>query len=142
MKKNIIYLLTGFVFSVGLGLGGLLSPQKIKEFLEVLYPATWSPVLLFVLLSASITYSIIYWNQVRCGKSRCGEFKKIAQGKIDAQLILGAAIFGVGWGLSGLCPAPAMARIGLATSDLSTWVYVALMFAGFHSASLLQKSRS
>ncbi|MEZ4815800.1 MAG: DUF6691 family protein [Bdellovibrionota bacterium] len=139
MKKNIIYLLTGFVFSVGLGLGGLLSPQKIKDFLEVLYPATWSPVLLFVLLSASITYSIIYWRQVRCGKSRCADFKKIPQGKIDGQLILGAAIFGVGWGLSGLCPAPAMARIGLAGLDLSTWVFIGLMFVGFHSASLMRK---
>ena len=66
--------------------------------------------------------------------------KKIPQGKIDSKLLLGAAIFGVGWGMTGLCPAPAVARIGIAPFEAATWVFVFFMFAGFKLETLLRKN--
>lgn len=139
MKKNIVYLITGFIFSLGLGLGGMLNPENIKRFLEVTNTQNWNPQLLIVLMSAVATYAIIYWRQVKCGKSCSGTFSKLSQGKIDRKLILGSAIFGMGWGLSGLCPAPAVARIGIEPFQLSTWVFVLLMFVGFKLESLVGK---
>lgn len=139
MKKQMIYFLTGFVFSIGLALGGMLDPENIKRFLEVTQVEQWSPQLLIVLMSAVVTYSIIYWRQVKCGKSCQGTFQKLPQGKIDSRLLLGASIFGIGWGLSGLCPAPAVARIGIAPLEASTWVFVLLMFLGFKIEALTKK---
>lgn len=140
MKKGSLYFLTGFIFSIGLGLGGMLDPQNIKRFLEVTNFASWNPQLLIVLLSAVFTYGLVYWRQVKCGKSCSGVFKKIPQGKIDSKLLLGAAIFGVGWGMTGLCPAPAVARIGIAPFEAATWVFVFFMFAGFKLETLLRKN--
>ena len=139
MKNNFFYLLTGFVFALGLSLGGMLDPQKIQSFLLIFYPTEWGAALLFVLGSAVITYSVIYWRQVKCGRSRCGIFSKIPQGKIDSRLIVGALLFGVGWGLTGLCPAPAIARIALEATQLSTWVFVFFMFLGFKIETLAKK---
>jgi len=139
MKKQIVYFFTGFIFSVGLGLGGMLDPENIKRFLVVTQIEQWSPQLLIVLMSAVLTYALVYWRQVKCGKSCQGTFQKVPQGKIDIRLILGAAIFGVGWGLTGLCPAPAVARIGIVPFEASTWVFVLLMFLGFKLEALTKK---
>ena len=137
MKKNIVYLLSGFIFAAGLGISGMLDPQNIKSFLEVLYPETWAPHLLFVLFSATGIYALAYWTQVKCGKSCTSSFQKLPQGKIDQKLFLGALLFGLGWGLTGLCPAPAVARIGLSPLDIHNWIFVLSMFAGFKLQELL-----
>ncbi len=139
MKKQIIYFFTGFVFSLGLALGGMLDPQNIKRFLEVTHADQWSPQLLIVLMSAVVTYAIIYWRQVKCGKSCQGTFQKIPQGRIDKKLIIGSVLFGIGWGLSGLCPAPAVARLGIAPLEATTWIFVLLMFLGFKLETLIKK---
>lgn len=129
--KNVVYFVMGFIFAVGLTMSRMLDPESIKKFLWVAYPEVWSPALLIVLSSAVFVYAVFYWSLVKGGKTVCGTFSKSPQGKIDRKLLLGSVIFGVGWGLSGLCPAPAVARIGLFPFDLSTWLFVALMFLGF-----------
>lgn len=139
MKKNIFYLLSGIIFSLGLGISGMLEAEKIKHFLQIFYPETWAPDLLIVLLSAAAVYALVYWKQVKCGKSCTTDFCKVPQGKVDSQLLAGAALFGLGWGLTGLCPAPAVARLGLFPLELSTWAFVLAMFAGFKIQEKISK---
>jgi len=124
--KAIIGFITGLVFSLGLTLSGMTDPARVVGFLDV--AGDWDPTLIFVLGGAVITTFIGYRLVWRRGTPLLGErFQLPRRRDIDGRLLLGAALFGVGWGLSGYCPGPAI----VSSSAMS------LPLAGFLLAMLL-----
>ncbi|ABE50077.1 MULTISPECIES: DUF6691 family protein [Methylobacillus] len=103
-------LLAGLVFGIGLITSGMTNPQKVLAFLDV--TGAWDPSLAFVMLGAIPVMALAY-RLMRLRQQTCLQQDVLipAKRKIDASLVAGAAIFGVGWGLAGYCPGPALASL-------------------------------
>ncbi|WP_191236873.1 DUF6691 family protein [Cobetia marina] len=105
--KAVTGFITGLVFSLGLTLSGMTDPARVVGFLDV--AGDWDPTLIFVLGGAVITTFIGYRLAWRRSTPLLGErFQLPTRRDIDGRLLLGAALFGTGWGLSGYCPGPAI----------------------------------
>jgi uncharacterized membrane protein YedE/YeeE len=127
MRRLVFAFLAGALFVAGLVLGGMTQPRKVRGFLDVTGP--WDASLAFVMLGAVGVYALLYRRSLRRTEPWCGgQFARPAQRGIDLTLLLGAALFGVGWGLVGLCPGPAVAA--LATGNGRVIVFVAAMLLG------------
>ena len=118
---------SGIVFAIGLAVSGMANPAKVTGFLDV--TGAWDPSLAFVMIGAIAAY----FPFVRIAKQRsqplyAARFEWPTATEIDAKLVVGSALFGVGWGLSGYCPGPALVSLGKAMP--STIVFVAAMCAG------------
>jgi uncharacterized membrane protein YedE/YeeE len=126
IKQNAISFVVGLIFALGLGLSGMTQPQIIINFLN---PASWDASLLFVMLGALGVHFITY-PLVRKRKSPLLETKWHIPTRQDVttRLILGSALFGIGWGLAGFCPGPALTT--LASGDTKAVVFVAAMISG------------
>lgn len=99
----------GLVFGIGLILSGMTDPTKVIGFLDV--TGQWNPALLFVMLGA-IAVSMIAFQLVKPHKSLLGQEVSLPKQKhIDQKLVLGAALFGIGWGLAGFCPGPVLVSL-------------------------------
>ncbi|WP_020186254.1 DUF6691 family protein [Methylopila sp. 73B] len=119
--------LSGLVFGFGLALSGMLDPARVRGFLDVF--GAWDPSLAFVLGGAVAVASVGVWLSRRLPRPILDESFHLPQGRtIDGRLVGGAAIFGVGWGLAGLCPGPAVASITLGVP--ATLLFLAAMAAG------------
>lgn len=115
----------GLAFGVGLVLSGMTRPSKVLAFLDVF--GDWDPSLLFVMGGAVGVYAIGY--RLRREKPIAADTYAVpSAGKIDARLLLGAAVFGVGWGLSGYCPGPAVVSLG--SGSFGVIVFLACVLAG------------
>jgi uncharacterized membrane protein YedE/YeeE len=127
MKRLSLAFLAGALFVAGLALGGMTQPRKVRAFLDV--TGRWDPSLAFVMLGAVGTYALLYRLSRRRAAPWYGEaFSLPAQRGIDGRLVLGAVLFGVGWGLVGLCPGPAVAA--LATGSGRVLVFMAALLLG------------
>ena len=128
--------LSGLLFGLGLAVSGMADPGKVLNFLDPL--GTWDPSLLLVMSGAlAITLPGFAWVRRR-GQAVCGPLQLPAvNARVDRDLLLGAAIFGIGWGLAGYCPGPALAGLGRGALE-SIWV-VPAMFAGFWIADRLKR---
>jgi uncharacterized protein len=112
----------GLVMALGLGLGGMTRPQKVLGFLD--FTGTWDPSLLFVMMGAVAVYGLVFHALRRSRLIPAARNFNAAKGAIvNGRLLLGAGIFGVGWGLSGICPGPAVVVATTGTAPL-------LVFAG------------
>lgn len=120
--KNISAFLLGLIFGVGLIVAGMNNPAKVLAFLDV--AGAWDPSLAWVMASALLILGVLQ----RFIK-RSSESDRLPTASIDARLVVGAALFGVGWGLSGICPGPAI--VGLTSGSIGIYAFVAAMFAGF-----------
>jgi uncharacterized membrane protein YedE/YeeE len=128
--KVLAALLSGILFGAGLGVSQMTNPAKVQAFLDV--AGAWDPSLAFVMGTALVVSSIAVAIARRRPQSLLGEPLQIpAAAALDLRLIAGAALFGVGWGLGGFCPGPALA--GLATGVPAVWVFTASMLAGMLS---------
>ena len=115
--RNIIGFAAGLIFGLGLIVSGMANPAKVLNFLDILGP--WDPSLAFVMGGASVTAFIGYRLVWRRGTPVMGtQFDLPASGTIDAPLLTGAAIFGVGWGLGGFCPGPAWASLAIGSTGI------------------------
>ena len=127
----VVNFLIGLLFGVGLVVSGMSNPAKVLNFLDL--AGTWDPSLAFVMAGAVAVaftgYRVVFRRQ-RPLAAR--EFHLPKATRVDGRLVVGAAIFGIGWGLGGYCPGPALVALGL--GDASTWVFLAAMFAGFAAA--------
>ncbi len=102
MIQNLVALAAGAVFAVGLAIGGMTDPHRVKGFLDVF--GTWDPTLVFVLAGAVVVAFVMNFVGTRRGSPLFGaSFSFPASKSVDRKLLAGAAIFGVGWGLSGFC---------------------------------------
>lgn len=116
MKKSIFYtaaaFLSGLVFSFGLILSEMINPAKVQGFLDVF--GDWDPSLMFVLGGAIPVAFVAVRLMKSMSKPVLSEsFDLPVKAQIDRPLIIGSAIFGIGWGLGGLCPAPAIASLSI-----------------------------
>lgn len=127
MRNVLPGLLVGLVFGAGLALSDMVNPARVLAFLD---PAgDWDPSLAFVMGGALVPSAIGYVIASRMKRPLLGEEFRIPQSRaVEPRLVAGAALFGVGWGLVGLCPGPAIA--GLAFGKWQLWLFVAAMLAG------------
>lgn len=131
-------IIAGLLFGAGLTVSDMVNPMKVLNFLDML--GAWDPTLIFVLGSALAVTAAGYAIVLRRPKPLFAEsFHLPAKSGINPQLIGGAVIFGIGWGLSGFCPAPAIASLvfGLPQS----FVFVAAMAIGLAIAPILMSFR-
>jgi uncharacterized membrane protein YedE/YeeE len=128
MKRTVAAFLAGLLFGVGLIVAQMTNPSKVIGFLDV--TANWDPSLAFVMVGAIGVYGLAYWlSRARHARPFLVDgFKLPLRRQIDRSLVLGALIFGAGWGLSGFCPGPALTSVGF--GEPRVWVFVVAMLAG------------
>jgi len=120
-------LLSGLLFGLGLSLSGMLDPARVRGFLDV--TGAWDPTLAFVLGGAVSVAALGYAVARRLPRPAFdAAFHLPVRTRIDGPLVAGAALFGIGWGLSGFCPGPAVAA--LSTGALPVFVFVVAMLVG------------
>ena len=136
----VVAVATGALFAVGLLLSGMASPAKVVGFLDVTGGA-WDPSLAFVMAGAIAVHApLARLIRARRAPLLARTFHTPPASRIDRRLLAGAAIFGVGWGLSGYCPGPAL--VGLATLATPVVAFVGAMLAGIALARVITRSRS
>ncbi|MGB4867046.1 MAG: YeeE/YedE family protein [Hyphomicrobium sp.] len=123
----VMHLISGLLFGIGLAVSGLINPAKVQNFLDI--TGTWDPSLAFTMGAAVITTAIGYALVFRRSAPLCDTHFHVPEPQsIDARLIAGAALFGIGWGSAGYCPGPALSALSQGASG--TYVFVIAMLAG------------
>jgi len=128
-------LISGIVFGLGLTISGMVNPEKVLGFLNIFN--AWDPSLMFVMIGAILIFSPLHFIFKR--KSRpifVKNFDITSNNNVDKNLIIGAIMFGAGWGLVGLCPGPAISSI--AFLNISVYIFVLFMFLGFYLGNFIQ----
>lgn len=127
MNILIISFVAGIVFALGLGIGGMTQPAKVTAFLD--FTGNWDPSLAFVMMGAIGVHAVLY-RVIRARPSPvfAAAFSIPARKDIDPRLIGGAALFGLGWGLGGFCPGPALTAV--ASGKSSVLIFVGAMVGG------------
>ncbi|MGQ0622641.1 MAG: DUF6691 family protein [Panacagrimonas sp.] len=127
--RALVALLAGALFGVGLVIGGMTDPGKVISFLDL--AGTWDPSLAFV-MGAAICVTLPTFQLLK-GRSRPlldDRFFLPTRKDLDSQLIGGAILFGVGWGIAGLCPGPAIASLSTGAPEILAFVIA--MIAGMY----------
>ena len=127
-KSNIALFICGILFSIGLGISGMTQPQKVIGFLDVF--GEWDLSLVFVMFGAVLSYLILQlWIQRNFSIPVLGgSFQITTRKDLDRSLIIGALLFGSGWGLGGYCPGPAITSLG--SGSLNALLFVVAMGLG------------
>ena len=136
--KNLLTLISGLLFGFGLLLSGMADPAKVQNFLDLF--GTWDPSLAFVMGGAIAVTMPGFWLVIRRNKPFFNDvFHLPSRTDLDARLITGAAIFGVGWGLGGFCPGRAITALPLAAEG--TLIFVATMLTGMAASKYVLQRR-
>jgi hypothetical protein len=118
---------SGALFGAGLAISGMTNRFVVLGFLDVF--GAWDPTLVFVMAGAVTVTAIAFRFVLRMpGPALGGTFRLPARDDVDLRLLVGAALFGVGWGLAGFCPGPVL--VGAAAGLQDAWIFVPAMFAG------------
>lgn len=128
---TLLQFVVGLVFGFGLLISGMSNPAKVLNFLDIaaIWTGTWDPSLAFVMAGAIAVTFIGFKLVLKRSQPLFAEvFHLPTKADIDARVIVGPAIFGVGWGLAGFCPGPAITALGCGT--LPAALFVVAMFAG------------
>jgi uncharacterized membrane protein YedE/YeeE len=127
VKAALVGLLAGLLFGAGLVVSRMTDPAVVLAFLDV--AGLWNPSLLGVMGGAASTFGLFYWIATRRrGAVLAPELRVPRERPLDARLFVGTSLFGIGWGLAGLCPGPALT--GLAAGTPATLAFAAAMAAG------------
>ena len=127
MKTGIPSLAAGTLFGAGLALGGMTDPARVRGFLDLF--GDWDPTLAFVMGGAVFVMAIVWRIVPRMATPLFDEqFHVPTRKDLDPKLIGGAALFGIGWGIAGLCPGPGIAALVIAPASAA--IFVAAMLAG------------
>ena len=119
--------ISGLIFGFGLALAGMLNPSKVQGFLNIF--GVWDPSLAFVMGGGIIVNAIGYYFVLKRDKPLFAEKFAIPTKKhIDKNLLIGSAIFGIGWGLAGLCPGPVISNVLLQPED--ALIFLIIMIFG------------
>jgi uncharacterized membrane protein YedE/YeeE len=121
----------GLVFGLGLIVSGMSNPAKVLNFLDVggIPAGTWDASLAFVMTGAVAVTFIGFSRVLKLARPVFAErFYVPTRQDVDLRIIVGPAIFGIGWGLAGFCPGPALTALGFGSA--SAFIFVAAMFAG------------
>jgi uncharacterized membrane protein YedE/YeeE len=134
---------SGLIFGLGLAISRMTDPEKVKSFLDVaaIGDGTWDPSLAFV-MGGGLLVAMVFYRLTRPMQRPLISlsFSWPKKGQIDRPLVVGSAMFGIGWGLSGLCPGPAIASLGLVPSEFI--LFAVAMLVGSWTASIMINMRS
>ena len=135
---GIVAVVTGLLFGAGLAASGMTNPEKVQGFLDL--TGVWDPSLMFVMVGAVVVTLISFRFILKLSRPVFSEqFHMPSSTAIDTRLIIGAALFGTGWGLVGYCPGPALAAIAYLNSDVM--IFLVAMFVGAFLGQELLKPR-
>lgn len=140
--RTLIHFALGLLFGVGLIVASMSDPAKVLSFLHVggIADGTWDPSLALVMAGGALTtfvgYRLVFQRPAPVMDT---QFHLPHRTDIEAPILVGPALFGIGWGLAGLCPGPAFVALGLGigTGDLTVLPFVLAMLAGMVAARLL-----
>jgi len=119
--------ISGLIFGFGLALAGMLNPSKVQGFLNIF--GVWDPSIAFVMGGGIIVNAIGYYFVLKWDKPLFAEKFAIPTNKnIDKNLLIGSAVFGIGWGLAGLCPGPVISNVLLQPQD--ALIFLIIMIFG------------
>lgn len=131
-------LLSGLVFGLGLIVSGMADPAKVLGFLDL--AGHWDPSLAFVMAGAIAVGTVAFMVANRRAASLLGAPMRLPSSRlIDRRLVGGSLLFGVGWGIAGFCPGPALVSLGM--GEVKAVVFVAAMLAGMALFELLELRR-
>ena len=134
MKKLFAALISGGLFGAGLTMGGMVNPLKVLNFLDL--AGHWDPSLALVMGGGlGVTLISFRWVLARPSPVLTEQFSLPVNNRIDLKLLVGSALFGIGWGLGGYCPGPAVAALGFGL--LEPWLFVAALLVGSYSCKYL-----
>jgi uncharacterized membrane protein YedE/YeeE len=120
-RSSLLGVVCGLLFGAGLAVSGMADPARVRGFLDVL--GAFDPTLAFVMIGALIPMAIAWRIRRRLDKPLVEDaFDLPPTNPIDRPLVAGAALFGTGWGIAGLCPGPALADLALAPSRVAPFV--------------------
>jgi uncharacterized membrane protein YedE/YeeE len=120
-------LLVGLLFGFGLILSGMVNPAKVLGFLDI--AGAWDPSLAFVMAGAIAVAAAVFPFAQKMPASLTGEPIRLpASTRLDRRLLIGSALFGIGWGLAGFCPGPAL--VGAGAGESKALIFVLAMLAG------------
>ncbi len=127
--RALVFLLPGALFGVGLVVSGMSNPAKVHDFLDVA-GGRWDPSLAFVMVGAIGVFATLNLLVHRRPRALSGQPLPgpRSRGSVQRRTVLGAVLFGVGWGLSGICPGPAISAIG--TLRVEVFVFLGTMLLG------------
>ncbi len=132
-------LLSGLIFGFGLILSGMANPAKVLGFLDLAGP--WDPSLALVMVGAIFIGLFAFFIAYRRTVSILGGTMHLPNaGTIDRRLVAGSLLFGVGWGVAGFCPGPALVALGM--GEIKALVFTAAMLAGMAIFEQLEQGRS
>lgn len=127
MRTIVVALFSGTLFGAGLAVSGMTDPQRVRGFLDLF--GQWDPTLVFVMGGAVVLMTIVWLFQRRMTTPFFAEaFSLPTRKDVDGKLLGGAALFGIGWGIAGLCPGPGFAALALAPQQ--ALLFLAGLFAG------------
>lgn len=127
LKTALSAFVSGLIFAIGLGISGMTRPEKVLGFLDIL--GEWDPSLAFVMGGALFVYGVLFRLITRRKSPLIEErFMVPTRRDINARLLAGATLFGVGWGIGGFCPGPALASI--VTGLTPVLIFVVSMLTG------------
>ena len=130
--------LAGLVFGFGLILSGMANPAKVLGFLDL--AGAWDPSLAFVMMGAIAVGLVAFTIARRQTRSLLGlDLKLPTERRIDRRLIGGGLVFGIGWGIAGFCPGPALAAFGM--GEAKAVVFVVAMLVGMGLFELIERRR-
>ena len=125
--NKVVGFFSGLVFGLGLILAGMTDPRKVKAFLDL--AGAWDPSLALVMGGAIAIGVFVFARAARRQRSWTGDLMEIPTVRvIDRRLVVGGILFGMGWGIGGFCPGPALVALGSGMSEAG--VFVAAMLAG------------
>lgn len=132
--RIVIALIAGTLFGAGLAVSGMADPARVQGFLDLF--GNWDPTLAFVMGGAIIPMAVAWMVQRRMTQPIAAEvFTLPKTSMIDRRLAIGSVLFGIGWGIAGLCPGPAVADLAIA--PLPAGIFVIAMIAGMALHRLL-----
>ncbi len=130
-------LFSGLVFGLGLIVSGMANPAKVLAFLDL--AGAWDPSLMFVMGGAIAVGFFAFRVAAKCSRTLLGAPLCLPQpGRIDRRLLVGSALFGVGWGLAGICPGPGLVLLGAGAPE--GVVFVLALLAGIGAFELWQRA--
>ncbi len=135
MARILVALVAGLLFGLGLTVSQMINPAKVLGFLDLL--GDWDPSLAFVMAGAIPVAAIGYrLARVAAAPFCASVYAAPSQSKIDSRLIVGAILFGIGWGLVGYCPGPVLASVAL--GNTATLLFLAAMLIGMAAFTVFQ----
>ncbi|MEK6628383.1 MAG: YeeE/YedE family protein [Bdellovibrionota bacterium] len=136
MKNSLVALSVGFLFAIGLGLSGMTEPQKVVGFLDLF--GSWDPSLIFVMIGAILVHFLVFKFTKKLNKPLLDtKWHLPTKKEITPALVIGSTLFGIGWGLGGYCPGPALTS--LASFEIRPLIFVVSMIAGMYLFRLFDK---